>query len=194
MAHGAAKTVNFIFFPVAALFALALVLLLVWALRGASNRKSAKEGLGVLENAPQHVSNMPQIRQALDESDLQFAAAKGGPALAARLRRERRQVVLLYLGAMRKDFERLLRIARIVALLSPEVSSSHEYDRLRLSIIFRLRFEFTKLRLMMGSFIFPQTDVLGQMVASLAAQIEMAMAKLGERAALAAELAVQSDQ
>ncbi len=155
MAHGVAKTVNVTFFLAAALFALALVLLLVWSLQGASNRKNAKDGLGVLENAPRHVSNMSQIRQ---------------------------------------DFEKLVRIARIVALLSPQVSSSQEYDRLWLSITFRLRFEFTKLRLMMGSFILPQTDVLGQMVAALAAQIEMAMAKLGERAVLAAELVAQSDQ
>jgi len=186
--------VNVTFFLAAALFALALVLLLVWSLQGASNRKNAKDGLGVLENAPRHVSNMSQIRQALDEADVQFAAAKGGPALAAKIRRERRRVVLLYLRAIRQDFEKLVRIARIVALLSPQVSSSQEYDRLWLSITFRLRFEFTKLRLMMGSFILPQTDVLGQMVAALAAQIEMAMAKLGERAVLAAELVAQSDQ
>jgi hypothetical protein len=36
--------------------------------------------------------------------------------------------------------------------------------------------------------------MLGQMVATLAAETEMAMAKLGERAALAAELAVQSEK
>jgi hypothetical protein len=163
-------------------------------MRGASKRNDVKEGLGIIENAPRHVSNMTQIRQALDEADMQFAAAKGGPALAARLRRERRHVALLYLEAIHQDFEKLLRIARIVAVLSPEVSSSHEYHRLRLSIVFRWRFQLAKLRLMMGSFILPQTDVLGQMVATLAAQMELAMANLGERAALAAELAVQSDR
>ena len=88
----------------------------------------------------------------------------------------------------------MLRIARIVALLSPEVSSSHEFERLRLSTTFRMRLEWTKLRLLMGSYVLPQTDMLGQMVATLAAETEMAMAKLGERAALAAELAVQSER
>lgn len=194
MAHGAAPTVSLTFFFVAVIFALGLALLLIWALRGASRRKGANEGLEILEKAPRHVSNMSQIRQALDEADLQFAAEKGGPDLAARMRRERRQVMLLYLAAIRQDFDKLLRIARIVALLSPEVSSSHEFDRLRLSTIFRMRFEWTKLRLLMGSYVLPQTDMLGQMVAALSAEIEMAMAKLGERAALAAELAVQSEK
>jgi len=186
--------VSLTFFFVAVIFALGLALLLFWALRGAGSRKGVNEGLGILEKAPRHVSNMAQIRQALDETDLQFAAEKGGPALAARMRRERRRVMLLYLAAIRQDFDKLLRIARVVALLSPEVSSSHEFDRLRLSIIFRMRFEWTKLRLLMGSYVLPQTDMLGQMVATLAAEIETAMVKLGERAALAAELAVQSEK
>jgi hypothetical protein len=186
--------VNVVFFFVAALSAIGPAALLFWALRGASQRKGAKEGLDVLANAPKHVRNMAQIRQALDDADLQFAGSKGGHAMAVRLRRERRQVVLLYLEAIQKDFEELLRIARIIALLSPEVSSSREYERLRLSITFRLRLQMIRLRLMMGSFILPQADVLGQMVTSLARQIETATAELGERAALAAELAVQSDQ
>ena len=86
------------FFFVAVIFALGLALLLFWALRGAGSRKGVNEGLGILEKAPRHVSNMTQIRQALDEADLQFAAEKGGPDLAARMRRERRRVMLLYLG------------------------------------------------------------------------------------------------
>jgi hypothetical protein len=194
VAHGAAATVNHVFFFVTVIFALGLALLLFWALRGASSRKGVNDGLEILEKAPRHVSNMSQIRQALDAADLQFAAEKGGPALAVRVRLERRHVMLLYLAAIRQDFDKLLRIARIVALLSPEVSSSHEFDRLRLSAIFRVRFEWTKLRLLMGSYVLPQTDMLGQMVATLATQTEMAMVKLGERAALAAELAVQSER
>lgn len=194
MAHGAAKTVSLVFFFVAVFFAVALALLLFWALRGASSRKGVDEGLAILEKAPRHVLNMTQIRQALDEADLRFVEEKGGRDLAERMRRERRRVMLLYLAAIRQDFEQLLRIARIVALLSPEVSSSHEFDRLRLSAIFRVRFEWTKLRLLMGSYVLPQTDMLGEMVSTLALQTEMAMAKLGERAALAAELAVQSER
>jgi hypothetical protein len=62
---------------------------------------------------------------------------RGGRELAKRLRRERKNVILLYLNSLRSDFEQLLRIARVVALLSPEISSSYEYERLRLSLLFR---------------------------------------------------------
>ena len=46
----------------------------------------------------------------------------------------------------------------------------------------------------MGSLELPQITRLGQMATSLAVQMEEAMARLGERAALAAELALQSDR
>ncbi|HEU0369213.1 MAG TPA: hypothetical protein VFR42_08395, partial [Candidatus Acidoferrum sp.] len=109
-------------------------------------------------------------------------------------RRERRNVALLYLESLRSDFDQLLRIARVVALLSPEVSSSHEYERLRLSILFRVRFQLAKLHFLFGDVAMLQLASLGQMVSSLAIRMETAMATLGERAALAADLALQSDQ
>jgi hypothetical protein len=177
---------------VAATFALAA--LLIWALRGASQRAGSKTALGVLENAPRHLGNMAQIRQALDPDDLSFASESGGGELAKRLKRERRRVALLYLDAIRGDFEQLLRIARVVAVLSPEVSGIDEYRRLRLTISFRLRHQLVRLRLLMGPGALPEVRSLGQMVSSLAMEMESAMAQLGERAALAAELALQSDR
>ena len=77
------------FFIVAALSALGLGGLLLWALRGSSQRKSHEHGLKVLESAPQHLRNMRQIRQAMDAADLHFARERGGPALSKRLRSER---------------------------------------------------------------------------------------------------------
>jgi hypothetical protein len=182
------------FFIVAMLSALGLAAALAWALRGSSQRKGNEQGLAVLESAPRHLRNMSQIRQALDAGDLRFAFEQGGQALSNRLRRERREVTLHYLEAIRSDFEQSLRIARIVAVLSPEVSGSHEYERLRLSVIFRWRFQKAKLRVRIGSVSPFEVTSLGQMATSLAVQMEDAMARLGERAALAAELALQSDQ
>ena len=181
------------FFVIAVITALGLAGLLVWALRGASHRKSHDSALA-LDSAPHHLRNMAQIRQAMDRADLQYVEAKSGRHLAARLRRERKQVTLLYLAAIRRDFEQSLRVARIVAVLSPEVSGSHEYERLRLSVLFRTRFYATRLRLRMGGLAQPQILALGQMATSLAMQLEEAMARLGERAALAAELALQSER
>jgi hypothetical protein len=129
----------------------------------------------------------------MDPADLRFAFEQCGQALSKTLRRERREVTLHYLEAIRADFEQSLRIARIIAVLSPEVSGSHEYERLRLSVIFRWRFQKAKLRVRIGSISPFEITSLGQMATSLAVQMEEAMAKLGERAALAAELALQSD-
>jgi hypothetical protein len=186
--------VNSLFFFVAVVAGLGLAGLLFWALRGASQRKGHEHGLGALDKAPRDLNNMPQIRQSMDPADFEFAKAKGGRHLETRLRRERRNVALLYLAAIRRDFEHSLRVARVIAVLSPEVSGSHEYERIRLAMIFRWRFQMTKARLLIGIIPQPQLLTVWRMAASIAMQMEETMAKLGERAALAAELALQSEK
>jgi hypothetical protein len=194
MEIGAAQIVSGGFFIVAVVFALALTAILLWSFRGSHKRRRGRDGLAVLGSAPQHLCNMGPIRRSQDPYDFDYAMEKGGKELGKRLRRERRNVALLYLESLRSDFDQLLRIARVVALLSPEVSSSYEYERLRLSILFRIRFQLVKLRFLFGDAAMPQLSSLAQMVTSLAIRMETAMATLGERAALAADLALQSDQ
>ena len=181
------------FFIVAVCFALALAALLVWALRPGRRRRQAG-GLSVLESAPQHLCNMGPIRRSQDPADLLYVADRGSRKLAKRLRQERKDIALLYLDSLRTDFEQLLRVARVVALLSPEISSSYEYERLRLSALFRLRFAVVKLRFLFGDAAMPQMASLGQMVSSLAIRMETAMEALGERAVLAADVALQSER
>jgi len=181
------------FFIVSVGFAVALAALLVWTLRTA-HRRRGPGGLSVLESAPQHLCNMGPIRRSQDPADLSYVARRGGRELAKRLRRERKNVTLLYLNFLRSDFEQLLRIARVVALLSPEISSSYEYERLRLSLLFRGRFALVKLRFLFGDAAMPQVTSLGEMVTSLAIRMETAMETLGERAALAANVALQSER
>lgn len=181
------------FFIVAVAFAVALAAVLAWTLRTA-HRRRRPGGLSVLESAPQHLCNMGPIRRSQDPADLFYVKERAGQELAKRLRRERKGVALSYLNSLRSDFEQLLRIARIVALLSPEISSSYEYERLRLSVLFRVRFALVKLRFMFGSAAMPQLTSLGEMVTSLAIRTEAAMEALGERAALAANVALESDR
>jgi len=182
------------FIIIAALAAIGLAGSLLWVLSGASHGKSTDQGIVALEIAPQHLCNATQIRQAMDAADLRYAKQNGGRALAARLRRERKRVTLLYLAAIRRDFEQSLRIARVIAVLSPEVSGSHEYERLRLSMVFRWRFQMVRVRLLIGNIPQLQVTTLGEMATSAAVQIEEAIAQLGERAALATELALHSDR
>jgi hypothetical protein len=51
-----------------------------------------------------------------------------------------------------------------------------------------------KLRLLFGDAALPQLASLGEMVSSLAIRMETAMETMGERAALAANFALESDQ
>ena len=139
------------FFIGAGVFALALAAVLVWALRTKGHNRRRADGLAVLDSAPQHIAYMASIRRSQDPDDVRYAAERGGRELGRRLSRERRDVALLYINSMRADFDQLLRIARVVALLSPEISSSYEYERLRLSILFRLRFQAVKVRLLAGN-------------------------------------------
>jgi hypothetical protein len=186
--------VNPLFFFVAVATGLALAGMSFWALRGASQRKGHEHGVGTLDSAPHDLDYMPQIKQSMDATDFGFARARGGRHLETRLRQERRQVALLYLAAIRRDFEQSLRVARVIAVLSPEVSGSQEYERIRLSMMFRWRFQMIKARLLIGIIPQPQLLALWQMASSMAVQMEQTMAKLGERAALAAELALQSEK
>jgi len=182
------------FFIVVVVFALILAALLLWTLRTAHKSRHRPAGLAVLGNAPQHLCNMAAIRRSQDPADLRYVADRGGRDLAKQLRHERRNVALLYLDSLRSDFQQLLRIARVVALLSPEISSSHEYERLRLSVLFRLRFQLVKLSFLFGGAAMSQLTSLGEMVTSLAVRMETAMQSLGERAALSADLALHSEQ
>jgi hypothetical protein len=186
--------VSSVFFIAAAVFAVGMAVLLLAVFGAAGRPKGEREGLHALDSAPQHLCYMGPMRQSLDPGDLRYVAGKGGPDLARRLRRDRRRVALLYLDAIQKDFEQLLRIARVVALLSPEISGMQEMERLRLALLFRVRFQTVKIRFLLGAVAIPQLTALGEMVTSLALRMETSVQELGERAALAAELALESDR
>ena len=173
----------------------ALLILLVWALRNPAQRGSLKVEPASLEQPrPRHATYLPLIRQALSPTDIEFLATRGSPNLARRARKERRAVALSYLDELRNDFQRLLRLARVVASLSPEVGAGQEFERVRLSLRFSCRCQMIRLELYSGFLVLPQLDGLSQMVSELAVRMEAAMKELGERAALAVKLASSSDQ
>jgi hypothetical protein len=109
--------------------------------------------------------------------------------LVRRAHRERQRIALLYLENLRADFQRLLRLASVIAVLSPEIGASHEFERLRLSIGFSWRYRMVLLGLYAGHLLMPQLSGLSQIVSELAFRMESAMQELGERATVAAELA-----
>ncbi len=185
---------NPLFLLLAGLSALTLGVFTVWALRGSGRPVDGSGAMRVVEQAPKHLQCLMQMRQALDSSDLDYVRQKGGKRLAATVRQERRRVALMFLAAIGNDFEQALHIARVIAVLSPEVSTTQEYERLKLTVIFRCRYRLVRLRLMLGSRDLPQVAALGQMVTSMVTDVAAAIAALGERSALAAQLAAQTER
>src|SRR6266513_1126323 len=106
-----------------------------------------------------------------------------------RVRHERRRVALAYLAVLRGGFQSLLRMANVIAALSPEVAAVHEFERLRLTAKFAWQYEMIRWKLLAGFATVPQLDGLSDLVSGLSVRMEAAMKELGERAAAAAELA-----
>lgn len=180
-----------VFFPIVA----ALLILLLWALRSPTKRKGLSVDLASLEQAGRrHATYLPLIRQALSPSDFAFLSSRGSPELARRTSKERRRIALSYLSELREDFQRLLRLARVVAALSPEVGAAQELERLRLSLEFSWRYQMVRARLHSDLLALPKLNALSLMVSELAVRMETAMKELGERAAIGAQLTSSLDR
>ena len=167
-----------------------LVLLFVWALRRPGRAKPRVGKFLPLEDSGSlHITYLPQIQQSFSIEDLAYLAQRGSEKLARRVRRERRKTALSYVAALDDDFRRLLRLARVIAVLSPKVGAVHEFERLRLSLQFAWRYQMLRVLLYLELAPVPQLSILSNTVSAFAVRMQGAMNELGERAALAAELA-----
>lgn len=167
-----------------------LFLGLGWAFWGPRERKNLESDPRWLEDRDQrHTDYLPQIRQALAATDYDFLSKRSSRGTQRRVRRERLNVALSYLSALRGDFESLLRMARVIAVLSPEVAVAHEFERLRLTAEFAWRYQMIRWKLLTGMTPLTQLAGLSDLVSGLSVRLEQAMKELGERAAVAAELA-----
>ena len=175
-----------LFFPIVAI----LLAILAWSLRGPRTHSAYKLDLECLEQSGRrHATYLPLIHQALSPRDLSFLTSHGSAELLRRARKERRHVALSYLAALHDDFQRLLRLAQVVALLSPDVGAAQEFERAALSLQFLLRYQMVRAGLYAGLSSVPRLDALSHMVSELAVRMETALKELGERAALAAKAA-----
>jgi hypothetical protein len=167
---------------------LLLLVAMAWLAFSATRRRPEVVRNGSRERESLHISNLPQIKQALADSDFMYLKDQGYPALAKRIRKERRRIALNYLACLRIEFEKLLHLARMVALMSPNVAVAQEVQGLRLNLEFSYRYYLIYFRLVSG--IAPQEAIggLSDMVSALTIRMETAMSELGEQAALGAEL------
>lgn len=175
-------------------FAFFMLLVLVWVLRDPRKHTEPDGDPDSSEEFGQrHVSYFPQVRQALAAEDFAFLASRRSPQLARRIRSERRKIALTYLAYLRGDFLKLWRLARVIASMSPQVGVGQELARLRLGVIFSLRYEMIRLKFLFGFSPLPELGSLSDVVSRLSIRLETAMKNLGERAALAAKLGSSLD-
>jgi hypothetical protein len=175
-------------------FVAVLLLLLVWALRRPV-RPATPETIPIAlrETGKRHVSFLPAIQQALGKTDLEFLSQRGPSELVRRVRRERQRIALAYLSALRQDFEGLLRMASIIAKLSPKLAAMQEFERFRLTLEFAWRYSVIRLQLRAGLAPIPQLEELSELLSALSIRMETAVREIGEQAALAAKLASSLD-
>lgn len=169
--------------------AVLLLLLLIVLLRDPERHAWLESDRDAAESGHRHVTFFAQIRQALSTEDHEFLAKRGSQRLARRVAKERRKIVLAYLSHLRNEFARLWKLARVIAAMSPEVAAAQEIARFRLGVAFYLRYELIRLKFILRRGPIPELAAVSEVVSTLAIRLETAMSSLGERAALAAEMA-----
>jgi hypothetical protein len=180
--------VSFSLFYIAAV-ALLLILLL-WALRAPRRNTTEARDESTLfgQSGRRHTTYLPLIRQVLSPGDLAFVAARGFPELFHRVRKERRRVALSYLTELREDFAGLLRLAAVVAAMSPDLAPAQETERVWLNVQFECRYQMLRIALYLGVFPQRRLDALSSVVSELAVRMEAAISEFGERATMTAKL------
>lgn len=110
------------------------------------------------------------------------------------MRRERRQVALAYLSALRAELDQLLRTAKVIASLSPEVAAGQELERVLLMVKFLWRYRIIRMSVWAGFAPLPQLSDLSNLLSAYSVRLEEAMKEMGERAALVAEMVSSPDR
>ena len=168
--------------------AVLLLLAMAWLAFSGTRRRVDLVRNGCREQECLHISHLRQIKQALTDSDFMYLKDQGYPALAKRIRKERRRIALSYLACLRVEFEKVLHLARMVAAMSPNVAVAQEVHGLRVNLEFSYRYYWLCFRLASGLAPLEAIGNLSDMVSALTIRIETAMSELGERAVLGAEL------
>lgn len=128
---------------------------------------------------PRHCRYFPQVSQALSAFDQEYLDRVAPRDVAQSAYRERRAVARKFLAGLGEDFTNLERLARMVAALSPVISSEQETERLILGMKFRLLYAWVWLRLSTGRAPLEQIEQLTGLVGRLAIRMEQAMAAVG---------------
>jgi hypothetical protein len=170
------------------LFAILLVVLLAWASR--PPKRQIPSGLDVFEALSQsrHCLHLPQILQILHPEDTEYLRAGGHIELMRTVRQERRRVALSYLERLQEEFETLLEISRVLAVMSPEVVGMQEFERWKLSVAFGVNCAWLRWRLRLGLPPIAGLMQLTEMATKIVGELEAATSRVAEATVGGSEL------
>ncbi len=173
-----------------------LLVMFVWSLRSPKRHGHPAPQSEMPQDlqGSSHVTHLPQIRRALAPADYEFASTRIPREALRRMRRERQQVALAYLSALRAELGRLLRTARVIAALSPEVAAGQELERALLTVNFLWRYRMIRMCVRAGFTPLPQISDLSNLLSAYSVRVEEAIRELGERAAMVADLVSAPDR
>lgn len=123
---------------------------------------------------PVHCRYFPQMRHAVSAEDSAYLAGRGSPAVYRRWKRSVRRATRLYLAALREDFSRLNRLARLLSLYSPQVRVRQEVELAGLNVRFQVLYGMVWCRCLLGR---PAAGSFGRMaslIGTLGSRLEQA--------------------
>ena len=172
------------------LSAIALVCLLVWALRPVETVRQQADAILQALTDSRHRNQLPQVLRALQREDSDFLRGSGKRDLAARIRRDRRMAALEYLDFLEAEYELLVEAMRILAAMSTELQAMEEWERFLALAGFAVSCKLLRWKLRAG--LSPRENLrrLSETVSSAAFRVEQAATRVGERAFLATEMIV----
>jgi hypothetical protein len=161
--------------------------LLAWALR--PHPDQARPTLDVFEALRQsrHSSRISHVMQALQPADTEYLREKGQAALMQTLRRQRRRIALDYLNHLQREFELLLEVSRVLAVMSPEALGMEEMERWKLSLTFAANCTFLRWKLRLGLQPFSGFAFLSNMATAIARRLDAATIRIAEVAVRSSE-------
>ena len=123
---------------------------------------------------PVHCRYFPQVRHALSSEDASYLASRGSPAVYRRWRKSIRRAGRMYLAGLREDFSRLNRLARQVALYSPQVRAGQEAALFRLNLRFELLYGIVVWRFLLGQSVDARLEQMASLIGTLGSRLERA--------------------
>jgi len=169
------------------LFAFLLVGLLPWALR--TPERPVRPAVDVFEalSRPRHCSHISHVMQALQPQDTEYLRETGQLELMQTLRRQRRRIALNYLDQLQAEFEELLEVSRVLAVMSPQVTGLQEMNRWKLGLSFSTNCALLRWKLRLGLQPFSGFALLSNIATGIALQLEMATTRIAEAAVRGSE-------